>query len=113
MFSYLIQFQNITDTKGISKSFATSQSSHVRQQHKYIWTKPQQNSCLPNALPILYIEQAPTNTPPDALSIVTNTSNSNTSHIQTYVLKPFKKPIEVRKIANGYTTMSLTMKNTS
>ena len=38
MLSHLIQFQNITDTQGFSKSFATSQNLEVGQQHKYSHT---------------------------------------------------------------------------
>ena len=36
--SYFIQYQNITDTQGISKLFATPQNLEIRQQHKYICT---------------------------------------------------------------------------
>ena len=47
---------------------------------------------LPNPFPTLYIEQAPTNTPTDALSMVTNTDNSNMSNKQTYMVKHIQKP---------------------
>ena len=48
--------------------------------------------CLPNPFPTLYIEQAPTNTPTDALSTVTNTDYSNMSNNQTYMVKHIQKP---------------------
>ena len=34
--SYFVQFQNITGTQGISKSFAISRNLEIRKQHKYI-----------------------------------------------------------------------------
>ena len=48
--------------------------------------------CLPNPFPTLYIKQASTNTPTDALSMVTNTDNSNMSNKQTYMVKHIQKP---------------------
>ena len=45
-------------------------------------------SCLPNPFPTLYIQQAPTNVPPDALSTVTNTDTSTIAPPQTYMVKP-------------------------
>ena len=47
---------------------------------------------LTNPFPTLYIEQAPANTPLDALSTVTNTNNSATCNNQAYILKHIKKP---------------------
>ena len=47
---------------------------------------------LPNPFPTLYIKQAPTNAPPDALSTVTTTNNSTIGNNQTYFLKHIKKP---------------------
>ena len=38
MLSYFIQFQNITETQGFSKSFATPQNFEIKQQHKYSCT---------------------------------------------------------------------------
>ena len=47
---------------------------------------------LTNPFPTLYIEQAPANTPLDALSTVTNTDNSASGNNQAYILKHIKKP---------------------
>ena len=66
--------------------------------------------CLANPFPTLYSKQAPVSTSPEALSTVTNTDNSNTRYEQTNVLKHYKiNPKEVRTIADGYTTMLLTV----
>ena len=47
---------------------------------------------LTNPFPTLYIEQAPANTPLDALSTVTNTNNSASGNNQAHILKQIKKP---------------------
>lgn len=47
---------------------------------------------IPNPFPTLYIEQAPTNAPMDALSMVSNTNNCNMSNNQTYDVKDIQKP---------------------
>ena len=44
--------------------------------------------CLPNLFLTLYIQQAPTNVPLDALSTVTNTDTSTIAPPQTYMVKP-------------------------
>ena len=43
--------------------------------------------CLTNPFPTLYIQQAPTNVPTDALSTVTNTDTSSVVPNPTYVVK--------------------------
>ena len=43
--------------------------------------------CLTNPFPTLYIQQAPTNVPTDALSTVTNTDTSSVVPTPTYVVK--------------------------
>ena len=65
---------------------------------------------LTNPFPTLYIEQAPANTPPDALSTVTNTNNSASGNNQAYILKLIKKPKRGGKIADGYMMMLSTAK---
>lgn len=46
---------------------------------------------LSNPFPILFIEQASTNTPPDALSTVANTNNASMGNNQSYVIKHIQK----------------------
>ena len=73
-----------------------NKDSHYRQG-KYSFLRGQGHGCgcgtynaphLPNPFPTLYIQQAPTNVPPDALSTATNTDTSSIPHTQTYVVKP-------------------------
>ena len=65
--------------------------------------------CLPNPFITLYIQQAPTNDPPDELSTVTNTDTSTVAPTQTYVVKHMNNN-RGEKIADGYTTMLFTAK---
>ena len=89
MFSYFIQFQNITDAQGFSKSCATPQNLETKQQHKYSRTKREcvnyNYPCLTNPFLTFYMEQAPESTSPEALSTVMNTDNSNKSNKQIYM----------------------------
>ena len=50
MLSYFVQFQSITDTQWISKSYSVSQSLDTRKQHKYICTIRGQSRRFPSSL---------------------------------------------------------------
>ena len=49
MLAYFVQFQNITDTQTMSKSFSTNQELSTTRQHKYTRTNRGQSSCFPSS----------------------------------------------------------------
>lgn len=53
-----------------------------------MWTWLINNPHLPNPIPTLYIQQAPTNDPQDALATVTNTNTSTVIPTQMQRVKP-------------------------
>ena len=49
MLAYFVQFQNITDTQTMSKSFSTTQELSTWRQHKYTRTNRGQSGCFPSS----------------------------------------------------------------
>ena len=48
--AYFVQFQSITDTQGVSKSYAVSQSLDTRKQHTCIHTNCGQSGHFPSSI---------------------------------------------------------------
>ena len=73
---------------GRGNYYVSRNQGHGQEHGHYTNNAP----CLPNPYPTLYIKQAPSNEPLDALYMVTNTDNSAAGNNQACILKQIKKP---------------------